>query len=152
MRCSFCGSSGPASQTFCRECGRIQSQYADSAECENHPGEAAVALCVLCGKPVCSDCAVTSDGRVYCNDPHHRALSLEWVPVYVADSEFESDMIACNLAAAKIDTRVFSFRKHFGAFWMSGTGLVRVLVPRQRRQDAIQLLHDLQLAQMEAGE
>jgi hypothetical protein len=61
-------------------------------------------------------------------------------------------MIACNLAASKIDTRVFSFRKHLGSFWMEGTSLVRVLVPRGLSQDATQLLHDLRLAQMQAGE
>lgn len=152
MRCAFCGSNNPTSQSFCGECGRVQEPIADSAECENHPGEATVALCVLCGKPVCSDCAVTSDGRVYCDDPQHRTLALEWVPVYIAESEFESDMIACNLAASKIDTRVFSFRKHLGSFWMEGTSLVRVLVPRGLSQDATQLLHDLRLAQMQAGE
>ena len=152
MPCAFCGSDDLASLPFCLECGRVRKQNADSAECENHPGEAAVALCVLCGKPVCSDCAVTTDSKVYCDDPHHRTLSLEWVSVYIAESEFESDMISCNLKAATIDTRVFSFRKYVGAFWMNGTGIARVLVPRQKRQDAVQLLHDLRLAQMEAGE
>lgn len=152
MHCPYCRAVNVVTKSFCLGCGKMQPGFADFAECEHHPGEPAVGLCVVCGRPVCNDCAVTQGGKVYCNDVQHRQWATEWVSIHTAQSEFESDMIECNLRAAEIETKLFSFRRHLGTFWLKDAGIVNIQVARQQQEGAVQLLRDLRLVEMEEGE
>ena len=152
MRCERCGVEQTGVQSFCLTCGTVQHRYSRSVECELHLGEKAVGLCVLCGKPVCNDCAVTAEGKIFCNNPVHQDWAKHRSVVHLAYSEFESDMIVRNLLLARIESQAFSFRDHIGTYWLPDAGLVRVLVSRSQQEQAQEVLRALHLTDLSGTE
>jgi hypothetical protein len=68
----------------------------------------AVGVCVVCGKPVCGDCAITIDGRIFCEDRLHPVLHGDMQELVTTASIFEMELIAQNLGANGVDIRWFN--------------------------------------------
>ena len=113
-------------------------------ECETHPDHRAVGLCVVCGKPVCSDCEVKSAGKLLCNNPEHRILLQEWGVMYEPDSEFEAEALVRNLADGGIDAKTFSLHDHVAACWLN-ENRVLLFVRKLEVEKAKMLLKELNL-------
>lgn len=146
MHCPHCNALIGEKRSFCVECGMLQkSNLSESVECENHAGEQAIGLCMICGKPVCGDCAVTSEGKIFCDNVQHQEMFTSWLTVHVSDFEFESDMIRQNLANAGMESKVFSSHDHGGTYWLPDVKLVRVMVPNKLKERALHILRDLHL-------
>ncbi|MGH2568843.1 MAG: hypothetical protein ACRDGA_10930 [Bacteroidota bacterium] len=146
MQCPNCASSLTETQSFCMKCGMLQKEnLSEMLECENHTGQPAVGLCIVCGKPVCGDCALTLEGKIFCDDVQHQKMRDAWSVIVVSDSEFEADMIQRNLAGEGIECRVFSFRDHVGTFWLPDPKPVNALVPIPKKDQALNLLRRLSL-------
>jgi hypothetical protein len=114
-------------------------------ECENHIDEKAVGVCTVCGKPVCGDCAVSIDGKVFCDHRDHQSIPGEWEIVCSTDFEFEADLIERNLQQSGFECKVFSMSEHVGTYWESHLHFITVLVKKDRFRDALELLKELDL-------
>lgn len=88
-------------------------------ECETHPDCRAIGFCVICGKPVCSDCEVKSAGKILCSDPEHRILLQEWCVMHQPDSEYEAEALMRNLADGGIEIKTFSLQDHVATHWLN---------------------------------
>ncbi|HEY5614447.1 MAG TPA: hypothetical protein VIL52_00360 [Bacteroidota bacterium] len=144
--CHHCAAELERNAAYCNHCGAVQQETAPgTVECENHTEEHAVGVCVLCGKPVCGDCAVSAEGKIFCENALHQSIFKQWAVVHESSFEFESDMIRQNIVSAGIDTKVFSFRDHVGTSWLSDVKPVRVLVPAEQQQRAQEILQSLRL-------
>lgn len=104
-QCDRCGNAVNGTD-LCPSCGAILGLPAP--ECELHADLPAVARCVVCGKPVCGDCATRRGGRFFCEAPSHRDVASETTVLAVCSSPFEADMIRENLAQAGLEVIAFA--------------------------------------------
>lgn len=148
MQCSRCHFPVELRATFCPQCGFLQeANRTPPLDCENHIGEPAIGLCVVCGKPVCGDCASTVTGKFVCEHREHKTLAEHWSVVHVCTFPFEGDMVVQNLINASYAAKLFSFQDHVGLRWVEDTARVQVLVPHEQRDAARKLLNQLQLSE-----
>lgn len=144
--CRHCSSPLGPGIRLCRACGAVNDiPDLDWIECEHHPTEPAVGSCVVCGKPMCGDCARSAEGLFFCEDPEHRSIFLGWTIVYEADSVFEADMISKNLEQAGFAVRQFDKHRHNGTAWITERLGVPVRIQRNRAEEALQLLRSMRL-------
>lgn len=148
MQCSRCEAVLEQKALFCPQCGTLQTaNVAERLGCEHHPGQPAIALCIVCGKPVCEDCASTVAGKFVCEHRDHKTMARQWSVVSVCTFPFEGDMVAQNLTNAGIAAKLFSFRDYIGLHWFEKAARVQVLVPQEQYEAARALLHQLQLSE-----
>jgi hypothetical protein len=146
MPCRRCRSVLEQRATFCPHCGAVQdAPSSHSLECENHSGQPVVGLCIVCGKPVCGDCASTIAGRFVCEESAHKTVAEQWSVVHVCTFPFEGDMVVQNLLNAGYTAKLFSFRDHIGLRWVQDADRVQVFVPHHQRTAALELLKQLPL-------
>ena len=114
MICPRCHRTNTDQALFCTACGTVLGLQ-DIVECENHSGTRAIGVCVVCGKPVCDDCSVAKENKLYCNDVFHSQLTPVHMKLAAVTSEFEADMLVKNLSLNGISTIQFSAKKfsHF---------------------------------------
>jgi len=149
--CKHCLVAVAGDEVVCPSCGAIVSQKnGGGISCENHAGEAAVACCTMCGKPVCGDCATSGEGVFLCDAPEHHLGEERWSILAVATSPFEADMISTNLIQVGIQTRVADPRSFTGTLWFRGRLNVRVLVEHSALGPARDLLRSSQLLSSES--
>jgi hypothetical protein len=145
--CKNCSAQFQAGQKFCYICGALLNASEEKVfeiECETHPDRLAVGLCVICRKPVCSNCEVKSTGKILCADPEHRILLQEWCVIYQPDSEFEAEAFMRNLTNGGIEAKTFSLHDHIATHWLKEN---RVLLFVRKSEDvrAKALLKELNL-------
>lgn len=145
--CPECGNVMEGSPSACDRCGSldVQGEFSSLIECENHFGQWAVAVCSVCGKPVCGDCALKRNGVFFCDSTDHIAIRSDWVVLQGCVSEFEADIFVTNLRAAEIQARFFSRRDHISLAWVPIDLPVRVMVKTSDRDAARRLLIHLGL-------
>jgi hypothetical protein len=114
MTCPHCHRTNTEGAFFCTDCGRALCEQ-DVVECENHPGTHAIGICVVCGKPVCGDCSVMKENKLYCDDVSHSRLMSVHAKLAAVGTEFEADMIVKNLSLNGVQAVQFSAKKfsHF---------------------------------------
>ncbi|MDD8018614.1 MAG: hypothetical protein PHP42_09600 [Bacteroidota bacterium] len=76
--------------------------------CENHSEMKAVAACYICGKPVCGDCAISQEGKTFCDDLSHSTMNLEYENLLTTPTEFEMALIVKNLEANGVSGKWFN--------------------------------------------
>ncbi len=144
MICPNCSCPTKEEMHFCLNCGAAVSTIAE-IECGNHSGAAAVGACVVCGMPVCGDCAVTKEKKLFCNDSTHAVFLDHHALLGVSDSEFEADIIVSNLKANGILPLVYSPKGFFDFKSEKADSAVRVFVVKDDRARAITILTELGL-------
>ncbi|HLA68962.1 MAG TPA: DUF2007 domain-containing protein [Bacteroidota bacterium] len=146
IHCRHCRTEVAESDVLCSSCGAIvlHSEEEEIA-CENHTGEKAIACCVVCGKPVCGDCATSRENAFLCDIPEHHQVAGMWALAMLAESPFEADMVRANLVHAGIQTRVADPRDFAGTLNFRPHLRVRVLVERSSLESARELLRSFQL-------
>jgi hypothetical protein len=75
--------------------------------CSNHSGVYAVAVCAVCGAPVCGDCAVTLSGTTFCNDRTHAEIFASCRLLGRSETMFDAELIAKNLEVHTIKSYWF---------------------------------------------
>ncbi len=145
--CSHCNAVLTPDTHFCAHCGFIvpNAQQENTLECENHSAQVAIAVCVVCGKPVCGDCAIAKDQKFFCDSSEHIKIDGEYAVMHSCESEFEADMIRHNLLQAGIRSLSFSFYDHVGTYWNPGHALVQVRVLQSQAHQATDILRNLGL-------
>jgi hypothetical protein len=140
--CPKCEEHVEDTDTFCGNCGYLLPDYpSDSTpECENHPDRDAVAGCVICGKPVCEECARENEGRVFCENDDHLKVYEGFVVAYTTSTDYEAEMIRANLEGAGIRAHIFNQHDHVYFVNMGALALVNVMVPRHQLEDALEVI------------
>ena len=145
--CENCSSHLRSDETFCGVCGAFIEPGEKNnipVECETHPDLRADGLCVVCSRPVCSECGRRSAGKMLCSDPEHRFMLQEWSVVCQPESEFHAEAFVRNLADSGIEARSFSLHDHIAAHWLNETRVL-VFVKTTEYERAQTLLRDLNL-------
>jgi hypothetical protein len=145
--CKNCSTQLKDGQKFCGMCGALidaSEENVFKVECETHPDHYAVGLCVICGKPVCSDCEVKNEGKILCADPEHRMVHQDWRVLYQPDSEFEAEALVHNLADGGIEAKTFSLHDHVTTHWLN-ENRVLLFVRKTEDEKAKALLRELNL-------
>lgn len=139
--CEVCGGRLAGDEAFCLACG---AAFDDAPACGAHPGEPALACCVVCAKPLCGGCALERDGRSVCGE-HARVTFIEgWAVAAVTETPVEAEGLRRQLAVAGVEGRVLAvtctaLRGTLGLYDLTpvvpllahascGGGVVRVLV------------------------
>jgi hypothetical protein len=145
--CKNCSTQLPTEQQCCEVCGALIEPCEENdftVECETHSDHCATGLCVICGRPVCSECLVKSAEKILCNDHEHSILLQEWNVMYQSDSEFETDALVRNLANGGMETKTFSLHDHVATYWLN-ENRVRLFVKKSEEEKAKALLKELNL-------
>ena len=146
--CEFCSDRLEGDAKFCRHCGMVQAQLLgddEEIECENHPKMEAVGMCIVCGKPVCGDCAVKRQGKIFCESDEHITVAQNWAMVYSTNTEYEAQMVRANLESGGIRCMVFSQRDHVYFLTMGDLAVVNVMVPKHQLFEAKEFLRKMDL-------
>jgi len=107
--------------------------------CSNHSGVHAVAVCAVCGTPVCGDCAVTLSGATFCNDRSHAEIYAACRLLGRSGTMFDAELIAKNL-------EVHGIKSHwFGPAVDRTVDRFVLFVPTDQRAEAETMLHSLDL-------
>ena len=114
-----------ANSDSCPACGTLR----ESALCDLHPDHEAVGRCVVCGRAVCSECAVREGRSVRCADHAGVRVIEGWAQVYNASSDVEAQLLRDNLRAEGIDAQIFSQRDRAFSVDLGELSIVRLLVP-----------------------
>ncbi len=153
ITCNACGVVAALDDVLCPRCGRIMTAGESlGITCENHPAEAAVACCVMCGKPVCGDCATNRDRIFLCDASGDRMSAADWEPAFVADNAFEADVIMANLLNAGIKSRAADPRLFNGTLGIKRELKVRILVERAMIPAAGEVVQSLRWIASESKE
>jgi len=145
MKCLRCKAVSASDVLFCRNCGILFHGDA-GVECENHSGRDAVSICVVCGKPLCGDCARVSEGKTYCNEPPHSQLPVTHAKLGAAVSEFGADLVASNLSSNGIDALIFSQHRYSHFYRFTDDAPASIYVEKDKTESARQLIKEMDLA------
>ena len=145
MKCVQCQTVSSVEAMFCYACGSPLAGE-EIVECDNHTGTKAAGVCVVCGKPVCVDCSVLRERRVYCDDASHAELSLSHVKLGAAGSEFEADFLAHNLSANGISVVVFYGLRYSQLCRLTDNVFASLFVKNEMLESARRLLGEMDLA------
>ena len=153
LECHNCGEAVEQEDRYCPHCGTL-FEGSEGVQCENHHSVPAGGLCVICGKPVCNDCARSRAGKYFCEDDKHVRIYEGWAVLVVTGLEYEAQMVKANLERAGIECLVFSQQDHSFFLTVGDLARVKVMVPKNKLRDAQSLLDDLGLLDEddEAGE
>ena len=140
--CSKCEEPVRASDRFCDHCGvlLLPDTVADRPECAEHPDTAAIGGCIICGKPVCSECANEIEGKFFCENDSHHDLHQDYAVVYRSSAEYEAQMIRANLENSGIDVRIFDQHGHIYFVDIGEMALVNVLVRKDQIDRATEIV------------
>lgn len=127
--CEQCRGTLSDDAEVCLVCGTWRAS--DAPGCESHRAVPAIALCVVCGRPMCGECADASAPRAVCDDQLHREIASTHVLLEAPLSEFEADWIVINLRQAGIDARQFSANEYLAVNFRPVAVPARVLVPAE---------------------
>lgn len=148
--CSHCAEDISPDAEACPACGILRARLS----CATHADRNAEGQCVVCGLAVCEEC--NRGGKHFLCDSHRTVSLLQgWAQVYSTTDDFEARLIADNLEAEGLDTRVLSQKDHFSIpVDIGDLSPVRVLVPAFLYTDATRVLaeHTNASGQVQFGE
>ena len=139
--CDNCGERIEKDVEYCPYCGIIRLK--EEIECENHPGRPAVAVCIVCGKPVCSACRKTRMHKTFCDDDKHIRMYQNWAVAYISMTEYEAEMIKANLENAGIEAMIFNQQDHAYFLTVGSMARVNVMVRSDQIGEAKKIIDSL---------
>ncbi len=142
IECSNCGERIQSEAEYCPICGVILTNDGD-IECENHGQTPAVAVCIICGKPVCRKCRKTKMNKTFCEDDKHILVYQNWAIAYTSATEYEAEMVKANLENAGIEAIIFNQQDHAYYFTVGSLARVNVMVPSDRVNEAKKVIESL---------
>jgi hypothetical protein len=154
LLCESCYEPLGEAKTFCRHCGKLQSSLIDEDKtiaCENHPKAAAIAMCIMCSKAVCGDCAINRQGKIFCENDEHVKVAENWAVAYTTGTDYEAQMVRANLEGAGFPCMVFSQRDHVFFLTLSDMAVVNVMVPKSMLTQAQDVLRKMGLVSEDDG-
>jgi hypothetical protein len=148
--CTGCGERIEAEAEYCPYCGILRITPGKDLECENHPDIPAVAVCIICGKPVCNDCRKIRMNKTFCEDDKHIRVFENWAVAYVSSTEYEAEMVKANIENAGIECMIFNQQDHAYFLTVGSMARVNVMVPKEKINDAKKIVETLRTGSDEA--
>lgn len=142
IECRNCKEQIQAEAEYCPVCGELQIDDED-IECENHPDAPAVAVCIICGKPVCKKCRKIKMNKTFCDEDKHIRVYQSWAIAYTSSTEYEAEMVKANLENAGIEAMIFNQQDHAYFFTVGSMARVNVMVPNDRVNEAKKVIETL---------
>ncbi len=143
--CENCDGQVSSGGFFCHHCGIILEPGEGEIECEEHPKQEAVGMCVVCGKPVCSECARKKGNTVFCKTAEHVKIHKQWSVIFSTKIVYEAEMIKANLENAGFHSQIFSQFDHASFASYGKFAIVKVMVPHAQADEARETLRELNL-------
>jgi hypothetical protein len=136
--CEQCGEPMGADDLFCNCCGVISKSEDEEFDfrCSNHLERDAIGACIICFKPVCQDCSVYHDDKIFCAEDRHVEVYQDWAVVCTLSTEYEAEMVKSNFEIAGIECMVFSQKDHVFFLPLGDVVRVKVLVRKERVKEA----------------
>jgi len=144
MMCLRCHLSNSEDALFCAACGHGLRAH-DVVECENHSGTIAIGICVVCGKPVCGDCSVARENKVYCDDVMHSQLTAAYTKLGAVATEFEADMLVKNLSLNGVPALQYSAKRFSQFCFFTDDRSVSIFVKNESIDEARRLIEEMDL-------
>lgn len=139
IRCPRCGHEQGVQGDVCVACGVVLVSY---LKCDRHPDRPAVAQCLICTENLCEDCAVRKEGRRFCPEDGDRLIIGGWAEAFAAGDEFQAELVKGRLMSAGIPSQIYSQKFRMEPVNTGALGLVRVMVPLDRLQEAWSILRE----------
>ncbi|HTR81584.1 MAG TPA: hypothetical protein VMM58_08130 [Bacteroidota bacterium] len=146
MTCSRCAAKNSKSVLFCSVCGHALQANVD-VECESHPGVGATGICTVCGRPVCDDCSLSREGKLYCEDARHSQLTRSHALLAYTSTEFDADIVAKNLALNGVSVHSYSAGRYSQFYQWIDRASVSLFVERQQLEEARRLIAESDLGE-----
>jgi hypothetical protein len=143
--CQNCGESVESNHKYCPHCGTILEDSISEIldECENHHGKPSIGICVVCGKPVCIDCAKHSAKRIFCDKDEHLEVYGDYVLVSTCATEYEAQTIKSIIEMSGISAVLFSQKDHVFFSNVGDMAIVNVMVPKEDADKALEIVEQL---------
>jgi len=143
--CTKCDEPVSESDTFCDHCGELLIEEDDERipECAAHPDRPACGGCIVCGKPVCEECANEVEGKFFCDDDSHLVVYQDYVVGYRTNTDYEAEMFRANLESAGLDVRIFNQHGHIYFVDIGQMALVNVMVRKDQYQRAKEIVRSI---------
>ena len=134
LLCEACQEPVTEGATFCPHCGVLRTKdvplHKPIILCETHRGVPAIGACVVCGKPVCDQCAVKKMGKFFCPDDEHVKMAFDWIAVCTTNTRNEAEMIKAQLEGAGLQAMVFSQSDRMFITNIGDLAVNEVMVPK----------------------
>jgi len=145
ISCPNCEENSESKFKYCPNCGMILDGSVSDVhdECDNHPGVEAIGACVVCGKPVCGQCAKHSGRRLFCEKDEHLQIYGDYALVATSATEYEAQMIKAIIEMSGINCVLFSQKDHVFFTNIGDTAIVNIMVPKEDAEKAIQIINDM---------
>ncbi len=75
-----------------------------------------------------------------------------WAVVKTVSYEHQADLISDQLQAAGIENTILSQKDHVNVVWVGDLSEIKILVPQEKLQEALALVKDIELPEMELPE
>ncbi len=143
--CAHCGGDVTPDSDFCVHCGTLL--FGKKSQCETHPGRTAVAVCVLCRRLMCSNCARETGRRFFCEKHQKVEVEEDWALVFQSVNFFEASVARTKLEGDGVNVSVQNDHS-IGYFGFMDTPIgrtnlehpVKIFVPFDQYVVAAQLL------------
>lgn len=144
MTCRHCDTVNTSAALFCVLCGHALRDQ-DEVECEIHSGTIATGICTICGKPVCDDCSVGKENKLYCDDVAHSQLTTVYTKLAAVASEFDADMLVKNLSVNGVIALYHSAKKYSQFCRFTDDASISVFVRTEKIDEAKRLLKEMDI-------
>lgn len=75
-----------------------------------------------------------------------------WAVVTTVSYEHQAELISDQLQAAGIENTILSQKDHVNVVWVGDLSEIKILVPQEKLQEALALVKDIELREMELPE
>ncbi|MDH7515623.1 MAG: DUF2007 domain-containing protein [Bacteroidota bacterium] len=140
--CPKCEEPVAENDTFCDHCGVLLLEEDDEKrpECAVHPDRPAIGGCIVCGKPVCEECANEVEGKFFCDDDRHLDVHQDYLLVFRTSAIYEAEMVRANLESAGLDVQVFDQHGHIYFVDIGEMARVNVMVRKDQYDQAREII------------
>ncbi len=151
--CEECNEQVASDDKYCRYCG---ANFVEGAKCVYHPEKPAEYQCVVCSKPLCTECSISIKKSHRCADHEFVEIREGWSKIQIAATFVEAQFIQEILKNNDITSMIFSnvMGSNYGAIklwqltpvipfmvarWLGG-GEIKIFVPAEDYQRSLNLL------------
>jgi hypothetical protein len=145
VECHNCNESVNQIIGYCPHCGfaLFEDEPEYKKECDNHPEASAIGVCVVCGKPVCDECARIDKKKIFCDNDEHVRIFEDWAVVFTCGAEYEAQMVKANVEMAGIECMVFSQKDNVFFTNIGDTAIINVMVPKEKINEAEEIIEQI---------
>ncbi len=98
--CGNCSEPVTVESDFCVHCGVLLSE--ENFFCEKHPNIKAIAVCIICWRLMCDNCARKKAGKMLCDEHKKVEISEDWAVAFQSVDYYEANIVRGKLESAGV--------------------------------------------------